>query len=103
MEMLGNLVPSGEWKSFKWQKIDLDALSCYLTIFSFICKVASESFSPKVIIPFATRASQHGPFLPPALENFFERNLNFKGFHEVSKITARAGTARDTSGTMLRN
>ena len=31
-------------------------------------------------------------------KNFFESNLNFKGFHEVSRITARVGTVRGTSG-----
>ena len=39
-----------------------------------------------------------GRLSPPALINFFESNLNYKGFHEVSGIAARAGTARGTSG-----
>ena len=42
------------------------------------------------------RASQYGPLRPPALKNFFESNLNVKGFHEVNRIIARAGTARGT-------
>ena len=52
----------------------------------------------KVIIPLVPRASQHRPLHPPVLKNFFESNLYFKGFHEVNRITARAGTARGTSG-----
>ena len=44
------------------------------------------------------RASQHGPFRPPALKKFFKSNLNFKGFYKVNRITARVGNARDTSG-----
>ena len=54
--------------------------------------------SPKVFIPLVTRASQHRPLGPPALNIFFESNLNFKGFHEVNRVTARAWTARGTSG-----
>ena len=38
--------------------------------------------------------SQHEPLDPPALNNFFESNLNFKGFYKISRITARAGIAR---------
>ena len=44
------------------------------------------------------RASQHGPLRPHALKSFFESNFNFKGFHKVDRITARAGTARGISG-----
>ena len=44
------------------------------------------------------RASLHGPLGPPTLNNFFESNLNFEGFHKVNGITAHAGTASDTSG-----
>ena len=61
-------------------------------------KVASGCFCPKVIIPLVPRASQHGPLRPPALKNFFESNFDFKGFDEVNRITARAETARGTSG-----
>ena len=59
---------------------------------------ASGSLSSKVIIPLLPRASQHGPLRPPALKNSFESNLNCKGFHEINRTTARAGTARGTSG-----
>ena len=45
-----------------------------------------------------SRASQHWPLRPLALKNFFESNLNFRGFHEVNRITARAGAVRGTSG-----
>ena len=44
------------------------------------------------------RASQLGPLRPPALKNFFESNLDFKDFHEVHRIKARAGTASGTNG-----
>ena len=44
------------------------------------------------------RSSQRGPLRPPALKHFLKSNLNFKGFHEVNRIKARAGTARDTNG-----
>ena len=43
-----------------------------------------------------SRASQHWSLCPPALKNLFESN--FKGFHEVNRITEHAGTARETSG-----
>ena len=43
------------------------------------------------------RASQLGLLRQPALKNVFESNLTFDGFHEVNRITGRAGTARDTS------
>ena len=72
------------------------AILLYLALNAF--KVASGSFSPKVIISLVPRASQHGPLRPPTLKNFFENNLNFKGFHEVSGIRTRAGTALGTSG-----
>ena len=39
--------------------------------------------SPKVIIPLVPHAFQHGPLPQPALKNFFENNLNLKGFHKV--------------------
>ena len=61
-------------------------------------KAASGSFSPKVIISLMPHASQLGPLRPPALKNFFESNLDFKGFHEVHRIKARAGTASGTNG-----
>ena len=60
--------------------------------------VASGSFLPKVIIPLMPRASQHGPLHPPALKTFLESNFNFKGFHEVSRMLAPAGTVRGTNG-----
>ena len=44
------------------------------------------------------RTSQHGSLPPSALKNFFESNLNFKGFLIVNRIAARAGTACGTSG-----
>ena len=43
------------------------------------------------------RAYQHGPFRQLALKNFFETSSNFKGFHEVNRITGRARTAHGTS------
>ena len=46
------------------------------------------------------RALEHRPLRPPALKNFFESNLYFEGFHEVSGIIARVGTARGTSGVI---
>ena len=62
--------------------------------------VASGSFSRKIIISLVPHASQHGPIRPPALKDFSESNVNFKGFHEVNRITARARTARGTSGVI---
>ena len=44
------------------------------------------------------RASQQRLLRPPALKNFFESNLNLKGFHEVNRVTAGAGTAGGTIG-----
>ena len=61
------------------------------------CKVASGSFSPKVIISLVPRELD-GPLRPPELKKFFESNLNIEGFHEVSRIIARPGTAHGTSG-----
>ena len=53
-----------------------------------------------IIITLMPRASQHRPLGPPALKNFFESNLNFKGLHEVNRIRARVGTARGTGGVI---
>ena len=66
----------------------------------FLCGVASGSFSPKVITPFMPRASQHGLLGPSALKNFFESNLDFKGFHEINRIRAHGKTACFTSGVI---
>ena len=44
------------------------------------------------------RAFQYGPLGPLALNDFFDSNLNLKGFHEVNRITVHAGSARGTSG-----
>ena len=49
----------------------------------------------------ATWIPENGSLPPPALKNFFESNLNFKGFHEVNRIVALAGTARGASGTII--
>ena len=61
-------------------------------------KAASGPFSPKVTTQLVPRASHHGPLRPHALKNFFESNLNSKVFHEVYRITVRAGTAHGMSG-----
>ena len=65
---------------------------CSSVLLAFICIIASVSgsFSPKVIIPLVSHASQHMLLCPPALNNFFERNFSFKGFHEVSRITVQS-------------
>ena len=44
------------------------------------------------------RASQHGLLTPPALKNFFDSDLDFKGFHKVNGMTARSGTVCGKSG-----
>ena len=36
--------------------------------------------------------------MPTCIEKFVESILNFKGFHEVNRITVHAGTACGTSG-----
>ena len=43
------------------------------------------------------RASQQRSSRHPTLKNFFQSNLNFKGFHKVNRIIERTGTTRDTS------
>ena len=61
-----------------------------LKLYSHMCCVKlPEDPSPKVIIALMPRTSQHRPLRPPALKNFFQSNLDFKGFHKVQRITAR--------------
>ena len=56
------------------------------------CVKFPEDPSPKVINALVHRHQhqhQHRPLRPPALKNFFQSNLDFKGFHKVQRITTR--------------
>ena len=89
--------------TIKWQEKKLSMIKIFKLFVSDDLNGGYSCLSilfPRVIIPLVPRASQHGPLGSPALNNFFESNLNFKGFRKVNRITVRAGTERGTSGVI---
>ena len=65
-----------------------------------VLKVASGSFSPKLIIPLVSNVSEHKQLCQPMMKNFFWSNSFIKLSTWPTRVIAGAGTARGTSGVI---